>query len=473
MTHTYDAIIVGAGLSGLQAALSLHQTGLSVCVLEARDRVGGKTCSVPLETGGCVELGAAWINDTNQRRMYAFSRKFNLELIKQNTEGDGLMNDYTGNGDVIRFPYGQTPPFGDAADVKDLERIRDLIHDLSVQAHEALATGRGYPSITNNLDGMTLADFVRGQGGHENTSKMVNLWSHAMLGLDSDEISAGAFIDYCARGGGLMQMRSDTKHGGQYLRFRKGTQSVAINIAKLLPEGTIHLSSPVSQIIDHGDYVQAVAKAPYSGLATYTARKLILSVPTPLYKVITFSPPLPTEKAKATNSTKLGFYTKVIAVYDKPWWTTNNHCGLILSYSGPVVIARDTSSAADGQYSLTCFVNGSIGRKWSTLPPFERQMQVLRHLKEITGDEAAMKPTMVLERQWTQERWSQGAPCPLSGPGVMSSVGHLWPVPVGNIHFVGTEFAREWKGYMEGAVYSGEDGAREVLEALKELRAKL
>lgn len=54
----------------------------------------------------------------------------------------------------------------------------------------------------------------------------------------------------------------------------------------------------------------------------------------------------------------------------------------------------------------------------------------------------------------------------------MSSMGSLWRAPVGNIHFVGTEFAKEWKGYMEGAVSSGEDGAKEVLEALEQ-RAKL
>lgn len=51
---------------------------------------------------------------------------------------------------------------------------------------------------------------------------MVNLWTQVMLGVDSNEISAGCFVDYCAKGGGLMQMRSDSKHGGQYLRFRKG-----------------------------------------------------------------------------------------------------------------------------------------------------------------------------------------------------------------------------------------------------------
>lgn len=48
----------------------------------------------------------------------------------------------------------------------------------------------------------------------------------------------------------------------------------------------------------------------------------------------------------------------------------------------------------------------------------------------------------------------------------MSDVGKALRAPFGAIHFVGTETSFEWKGYMEGAVRSGERGAAEVIEAL-------
>jgi hypothetical protein len=62
----YGVVVIGAGLSGLEAARNIHKSGLSVLVLEAKDRIGGKIRSVSNDGNGFVEHGAAWINDTNQ-----------------------------------------------------------------------------------------------------------------------------------------------------------------------------------------------------------------------------------------------------------------------------------------------------------------------------------------------------------------------------------------------------------------------
>lgn len=64
MSTIIDSVVIGAGLSGLQAALDLHQAGRSVVVLEARNRIGGKTWTIQREDGkGNQEMGAAWLND--------------------------------------------------------------------------------------------------------------------------------------------------------------------------------------------------------------------------------------------------------------------------------------------------------------------------------------------------------------------------------------------------------------------------
>jgi len=103
--HT-DVIVIGAGLSGLTAAAALHEAGVKVLVLEARDRVGGKTWSHELN-GGIVDMGAAWMNDTNQSRVYALVKRFGLETIVQNTEGGVVMHDLDGGSHV--FGYGAVP----------------------------------------------------------------------------------------------------------------------------------------------------------------------------------------------------------------------------------------------------------------------------------------------------------------------------------------------------------------------------
>lgn len=106
--ETVDVVVIGAGLAGLSAAQDIVRAGLSCVVVEARDRVGGKTWSQNFgDSKGCVDLGAAWINDTNQAKMYGLAKRFNLELIEQNTTGNCAIENEAGK--ISSFPYGELP----------------------------------------------------------------------------------------------------------------------------------------------------------------------------------------------------------------------------------------------------------------------------------------------------------------------------------------------------------------------------
>jgi monoamine oxidase len=103
-----DVVVVGAALSGLQAAVDVQKAGLSCVVLEARDRVGGKTWSIDaLGKGAGADLGAAWINDTNQSKIFALVEKFGLQTVVQNTHGSVIQEDL--DGSVSLYPYGGLP----------------------------------------------------------------------------------------------------------------------------------------------------------------------------------------------------------------------------------------------------------------------------------------------------------------------------------------------------------------------------
>ena len=105
---TYDVLIVGAGLSGLQAALTCDREGLKYLVLEARDRVGGRTLTLRSSTAVVKsDLGAAWINDTNQSCMWSLAQDLGLQTFVQNTTGDVVVQDF--GGKLVKFPYGEVP----------------------------------------------------------------------------------------------------------------------------------------------------------------------------------------------------------------------------------------------------------------------------------------------------------------------------------------------------------------------------
>ena len=83
-----DVLVVGGGLSGLMAAYECHQAGLTTIVLEARNRIGGRSYSSALRSGaGVIELGGTWINKTTQPVIYSLTQKFGLETSEQYTTG--------------------------------------------------------------------------------------------------------------------------------------------------------------------------------------------------------------------------------------------------------------------------------------------------------------------------------------------------------------------------------------------------
>lgn len=255
-------------------------------------------------------------------------------------------------------------------------------------------------------------------------------------------------------------------HNLAWLLIATGNQTFSKRLAAQLHPGSVKLSTPVTSICQNR---QGCTVTTDDG-KKFQAEKVIVSVPTALYKLLKFDPPLPAAKQELSESTKLGYYAKTILVFSTPWWQDAGLSGIFTSDNGPISFTRDTCSPEDEQYSITCFHTGQPGRDWSKLPAQERQDAVLAQFRAAfhVAVEEIPAPIKIIEKEWVKDPWAQGAPTPVMGPGLMTSdAGKSIREPFGSIHFVGTETSLVWKGYMEGAVRSGVRGATEVLEGLK------
>ncbi|XXG97383.1 hypothetical protein Hte_003684 [Hypoxylon texense] len=456
-----DVLVIGAGLSGLQAAVKIRDAGFSCLVLEATDRVGGKTVSIKSSSkpAGVNDLGATWLNDTNQSEIWKLFEKYNLGAVVQRATGTSLRQ--SEDGSTVAHPYHRESS-GEDDGAAELRRVYGAILE-AIEASDLEHPESG--DHAQRLDAMTFAKFCQEVGPNVGAG-IASVATTALLGVEADEVSALFIINYVKSGFGIQVISSDRKDGAQYIRARRGMQAISEGLASELAPGSLHLNTAVESVrqTQDGSYeVKSITGA------VFEAKHVVVSIPTSLYGTIQFTPPLPERKRKLGESTALGYFTKVVLVFDRPWWHAADLSGVMTSHKGPVSFTRDTSVPDDDQWSITCFLVGSMGRAWSESSDAERRKAVLEQFSAVFSTAATVpKPIAIHEKIWSEEPYFLGAPCPVMPPGVLTSLGSdVLREPVGNVHFVGTETSVVWKGYMDGAVRSGQRGAEEVIASLR------
>jgi monoamine oxidase len=101
-----DVVIVGAGLAGLTAARQLTKAGHEVCVLEARDRVGGRTLNHHVSKGVIAEAGGQFIGPT-QHRIAALAKEVGVKTFETYNSGEDLLY---ARGQLSRYSASGLPP---------------------------------------------------------------------------------------------------------------------------------------------------------------------------------------------------------------------------------------------------------------------------------------------------------------------------------------------------------------------------
>jgi monoamine oxidase len=443
-----DVIVIGAGLAGLVAARELVAARRRVIVLEARDRVGGRTVNAPIGAGKITEMGGQWVGPT-QARLLALARELRIETFPTYYEGRNLLE----LGRKLRRYKGTVPRLGPLA-LLDVGRVR---RKLRRAARRVPADAPWEAPKAPELDAQTLATWVAKATRTRKARRLLEIATGTVMGTGTAELSLLWMLTYVSSAGGFDAL-IDTEGGAQQDRFVGGSQLISKRLAEELGDSVI-LSAPVRWIAQDGAGLQVDADG-YSA----RAQRVIVTVPPPLAARISFAPPLGGRRDQLTQRMAHGAMTKCAAVYPEPFWRADGLTGQAVTDNGPVATTFDNSPPDGSPGVLVGFVAGAEAIRHARRSEAERRRVVLESFTRLFGPKAT-QPGIYLETAWAEEEWSRGGPVCSFGPGALSQYGEALRRPTGRVHWAGAETATVWCGYMEGAVRSGGRAAEEVLDA--------
>ena len=443
-----DVAVVGAGLAGLTAARLLARAGCSVVVLEARDRVGGRTFSQATERG-VIDLGGQWIGPT-QARMRRLVDELGIATFPTHHQGRKVL----AVGGRIATYEGEIPAL---APHKLLLMQAALAH-LDRSAARVPLADPWHARGAARLDAATVASWRRWLAPARDVRAVLDVAVRSVFGAEPSEISLLHFLFYLHSGGGLMRLVG-IQGGAQQDRFVAGAQVVADRLAAGLGERVV-LGAPVRAVAHGPEGVRIAADG-----RVWEARRAIVAIPPALAGRIAWEPPLPAARDQLTQRVPMGATMKCHALYERSFWHDAGFSGEAVSDGSPVSAVFDNTSHDGAEPALLAFVVGRPARDWSGRDAAERRAAVLADLARFFGP-AAASPIAYVEKDWSVDPWAGGCPVGVMAPGTLSTLGPALRTPVGRLHWAGTETALEWNGYMEGAVASGERAAREVQAVL-------
>ena len=449
VTRAADVAIIGAGFAGLSAARTLRRAGASVVVLEARDRVGGRTFDVTLDDGTLLELGGQWIGPT-QSRIHGLLDELGIATTPSFLEGETVT---VFEGEARRHEGSFPTDLGATTSAA----VGDAFEDL-----EALAAGisleRPWAAPdAERMDGQTMAGWLDGNVPDARARALVRSVVESMFVRPAGEVSLLDFL-FHARTAGSLAEALGFEGAAQQDRIVGGPQAVAERIAAELGRDLV-LSAPVRRI------EQRIA-----GLLVDTDRgrfeadRAIVAVSPMLAGRIEVDPPLPALRDGLAQHMPHGSVIKIQVVYAAPFWRAAGLSGLSFSTDGAVSFTADNSPPGGGRGVIVGFIEGREARRLGAAPAVARRQAAIASLVRVFGP-AAAEVEQLVELDWSAEPWTRGCYSGHMAPGGWFAFGPALREPCDRIHWAGTETAAWMAGYIDGAIASGERAAAEIVTA--------
>lgn len=429
--ETTDILIVGAGFAGLTAARELSRRGFKTTILEARDRIAGRT-HLEEHLGRTLELGGTWVHWT-QPYVWAEMGRYGIDPV--------AAPDFT-------------KAYWNAAGQQHTGHPDELMDLLDAPNQALLADARRYfplpwSPLANaeiaDIDGTTLSEAIDRLDLPENQRQLLrSFWTLNFNGT-LDQAAYTQALRWCAAASGSWQLMFETC---ATFKIEGGTRRLA---EAILADSTVdlRLNHPVASIRQDTEGVVVHT----TGGQQFTARQLILAVPLSTLNDIDIQPELSASKRKAASRSHAGRGAKL--------WIKVKGCQERFVAMGPENAPLNFVQAeyidADTT-TLVCFGPDAAAVDVADTDAAQRILDALvpgLEVLEISGHNW-------VDDEHARSTWS------MHYTGYLTESLAELQRPEGRIRIAGSDIANGWGGFIDGAIESGLSAARTVAQQLTE-----
>jgi monoamine oxidase len=433
VADAYDVIVIGAGFAGMTTARELSQRGHSVLVVEARDRLGGRTWvqddALP---GRSLEMGGMWVH-WFQPHVFAETTRYGLQLVESAAAAVPETIISAVDGQIRSTPFGELWPSMEAV----IRRFYSDAHELMQRPHEPAFWSDGVAA----LDGVSVQERIDQMSDlTDEDRQLLNANLSVTCSAPCRDVGIGSMLVRYSLAGWDMDLMVDTK--SRY-RFKDGTRSLIEAIAAD-SSAEVRLSTPVATVERTEEGVTVTTRAG----EVLSAARAVVTAPLNTLGAIDFHPALSDPKQHVIARGHAGrgskVWLEVRGVPSEPFFAIAPDDYLLNHI-------RTEELLEDGQL-IVAFGPDGAGIDATDLD------QVQREVGRLLGD---VEILAAAGQDWVSDEFARGT-WPMFRPGPLMEVPTALQEPEGPLFFAGSEVANGWNGFIDGAIESGLRVSREI-----------